>query len=555
MLELFLRMTGGFRLFSAGVVCVALSIDAGCRAPAPAVSPALGGTAAAPAQVSPAQGHRCRPVGDSVPGGSANPAVLKSTWQWRSEQWGRVRPDDLPQYVRTRVRFRISDTGTVTSACLVERLEEGLAAQVVKAFTEGPTFVPATLNGRPVATVQEVVVNVDVLRPSGHVRQVWAVTAAEPLAQPGRRELPEVLALRTSTDVLWLERIATSEEAAAADGRRARGLPPKTLRTAALARLGAIGSRASLAAYDRVVRAMLAVYPGRSEFLSTSFTHPAWHFGDCAVTTFAEVRTPDGMTCAVVAADLYGRWDLFVISSRTPGDPASWSSPRLTGLDFYLGATNGRLEWRDGVLELSWDQQKAAPAGIMEFRNEPETAAPPLGRQVTRLVLADVLKDSDGDGLTDIEEQRLGLDPGNADTDGDGIPDGRDVCPNYANGAAESTNETHEIIRAAFLATFGMTASRAVLSPREGSERVQFYGYAGPVIYGRPFPSAPPGRATVEGFGGIFVSWDVVSRTPDRATVIISDHEGPLAAGGQNVYLRKRHGRWYVVDRITTWIS
>ncbi len=35
--------------------------------------------------------------------------------------------------------------------------------------------------------------------------------------------------------------------------------------------------------------------------------------------------------------------------------------------------------------------------------------------------------DSDGDGLTDTEERRLGTDPFRADTDGDGIPDGEEV--------------------------------------------------------------------------------------------------------------------------------
>ena len=35
-------------------------------------------------------------------------------------------------------------------------------------------------------------------------------------------------------------------------------------------------------------------------------------------------------------------------------------------------------------------------------------------------------KDSDGDGLTNRDEERLGQDPRNPDTDGDGTPDGRD---------------------------------------------------------------------------------------------------------------------------------
>ncbi|MDK6808555.1 Rib/alpha-like domain-containing protein, partial [Corynebacterium aurimucosum] len=36
-------------------------------------------------------------------------------------------------------------------------------------------------------------------------------------------------------------------------------------------------------------------------------------------------------------------------------------------------------------------------------------------------------KDTDGDGLTDKEEEELGTDPNKADTDGDGINDGDEV--------------------------------------------------------------------------------------------------------------------------------
>ena len=37
--------------------------------------------------------------------------------------------------------------------------------------------------------------------------------------------------------------------------------------------------------------------------------------------------------------------------------------------------------------------------------------------------------DADGDGLIDATELALGLDPNDADTDGDGIPDGQDANP------------------------------------------------------------------------------------------------------------------------------
>lgn len=41
-----------------------------------------------------------------------------------------------------------------------------------------------------------------------------------------------------------------------------------------------------------------------------------------------------------------------------------------------------------------------------------------------------IRSDRDGDGLTDLVEARLGLDAHKKDTDGDGVPDGIDLCPN-----------------------------------------------------------------------------------------------------------------------------
>jgi hypothetical protein len=48
----------------------------------------------------------------------------------------------------------------------------------------------------------------------------------------------------------------------------------------------------------------------------------------------------------------------------------------------------------------------------------------------SRLSWAELRRDSDRDGLTDISERLMLLDPGVADTDADQIPDAMDVCPN-----------------------------------------------------------------------------------------------------------------------------
>ncbi|HET9314486.1 MAG TPA: tetratricopeptide repeat protein, partial [Vicinamibacteria bacterium] len=52
--------------------------------------------------------------------------------------------------------------------------------------------------------------------------------------------------------------------------------------------------------------------------------------------------------------------------------------------------------------------------------------------------VAAVQRDADGDGLTDLVEEKLALDPGSADTDGDGLADASDPLPLQARSEAES---------------------------------------------------------------------------------------------------------------------
>ena len=59
--------------------------------------------------------------------------------------------------------------------------------------------------------------------------------------------------------------------------------------------------------------------------------------------------------------------------------------------------------------------------------------------------------DSDGDGLPDVVERRLGTDPHNPDTDGDGLKDGQDKNPL---AAPRQLNELDQILAAAFEARF-----------------------------------------------------------------------------------------------------
>jgi len=87
---------------------------------------------------------------------------------------------------------------------------------------------------------------------------------------------------------------------------------------------------------------------------------------------------------------------------------------------------------------------------------------PPVGLRATNvrkdlLLWVDVTAvrcDSDHDGVTDLLEEKLALDPHAADTDDDGIPDRWDPLPLQAQSPAESS-ETMELLAAALPNVFG----------------------------------------------------------------------------------------------------
>jgi hypothetical protein len=54
----------------------------------------------------------------------------------------------------------------------------------------------------------------------------------------------------------------------------------------------------------------------------------------------------------------------------------------------------------------------------------------------------------------------------------------------------------------------------------------------------------------------VYVSWRIRKRASNGDVIVeIVDYEGPLAAGGQDVKLRKINGEWVVISRRATWVS
>lgn len=175
-----------------------------------------------------------------------------------------------------------------------------------------------------------------------------------------------------------------------------------------------------------------------------------------------------------------------------------------------------------------------------------------------------IRKDTDGDGLTDVVEERLSLDPQKPDTDGDGTPDAVDPCPN---AAPRRLGETEQIIAACIEARFfeGGWSTPALLSI-EGVQPFELYGYQSPLLWkgadrATPLSQVYGGGVNMLGFhspaemakrGDPFILF-----SPDRksARTVIRRYSGGLNGDGIEVSLRKFGDEWFVVDLQMRYVS
>jgi hypothetical protein len=135
----------------------------------------------------------------------------------------------------------------------------------------------------------------------------------------------------------------------------------------------------------------------------------------------------------------------WVIRSRDGGK--TWSRPLYTGLRLeapYVIHPVSNLPLLDGAVPAACDHHEPADCLTIEVSirelDESSISFPPVSLRAKRvqdglmltIPFADLERDSDGDGLTDLAEERLVTDPANPDTDGDGLRDGDDPLPQVA---------------------------------------------------------------------------------------------------------------------------
>jgi hypothetical protein len=350
-----------------------------------------------------------------------------------------------------------------------------------------------------------------------------------------------------SNDIAWLE--ATAGDEVTADLVTPPGSGSYHTRRLAYIRLGEIGTPEALAALARI-RANVRSWPMTPAVVPLSvWPHPAPHVGASRPEPFVSIDAPEGTTYALLTASLLGDFDLFLVSRRAGGE---WSRPLLVPVRVYRSIDSPVLAWSEpGVLTFTFVQREpATPASIRSSRLLAPVRPVVLGQQTHTLDIAAITRDSDSDGWTDLEEERLTIDPRNPDTDGDGLSDGADPSPNHS-ALADREDDQTAVVREALFVTFGINRSRSLIHVEPGPTPVQVWGFRGPVIYG---VDTERWRETHD-IGYVLVSWQVIEISVSTAVVQVRDYEAPLSAASFSVRLSRIGTTWVVVEHTRTTIS
>jgi hypothetical protein len=284
--------------------------------------------------------------------------------------------------------------------------------------------------------------------------------------------------------------------------------------------------------------------------------HPASHYGDYAPRPFAQIEGPGGTTYALVIGGYMGGRDVFLTTTQVPAVLSGWSRPLLIPNRAPFGIRDATVTWSgEGRLRLEFSAATDNdPVVLMPMEQRPGTR--PAQRQSWDVNIADIRRDTDGDGWTDIEEDRLGTRRDKMDSDDDGMNDGVDVCPMHTPSPAEHLDLEATILKKVFFAAYGIHGSRDVLLVRGNSRPLQLWGSLGPVLYGvdrsewiNKWGSGPP-----------ILSWKLDTlkldaTSGDTATVTYADFEASLASAGYTATLRRINGEWVVTKLVMNWIS
>lgn len=497
------------------------------------------------------------------------PLIETETFRERIAQVGReIESGALPLGWPLEDRAReFALGGAEIGQALVEALEQGqdhpaerLFAATVLKFHREPAAVPGLIAVFLVSTGAAAGVDPE---PATELDEQIAWRALEALARCGDPQAAPLLT-RLLTEPRW----------------------PEGARSLAMQGLTSIGTPEALAVIDelRTSRSRRAApwAPEIHEGTSGRRFDDAGMFGAPVTGAAGEeagprAESPDGSVVALVAYAAGGVSDLWLRSSKVAGGAFLFTGVTSTyGLGIYSVAPTKR--GADVVVSRSASGPMCAACTMIEAEMAPPEGEAQDGPAKQRVAVrwADLTRDTDRDGWTDLLERRLRTDPARADTDGDAIADGLDPAPRGSGPASSGACAREAVLTAAFFAEFGLSASTVpifVVGPAEVN--LQYEGYPGPVIYltdeeadalqaevgldgasyfsfAQRFEEGPDGEAHPVGS-----PLDMVEFSPDgtRAVLDVSEFRGRLNAEGHRVELTCLQGRWYPVSVTRTWIS
>ncbi len=265
-----------------------------------------------------------------------------------------------------------------------------------------------------------------------------------------------------------------------------------------------------------------------------------------ATTLIAEKSDGQGHTWALAQCAVLGSsGDLWLLEKT--GN--SWGNPLFTGVSL------------DGISR--WAKTKD-PSPKAFGKSADELAK---GAWYPLLVShhADLARDTDGDGLTDLVEARLGTDPKKADTDGDGD---RDEIDPFPNAPTRPLSDTEKVLAAVFEARYHFMAwpVAAVFTAPPDLKPFEMVGYPGPVIW-NPIEttrfSTSLERCYEQGVafiamrgndqkGETALTWNA---NHTEASLTISTYYGGLNGTGYSAVVRKFGNEWLVVSLDQAYVS
>jgi len=266
--------------------------------------------------------------------------------------------------------------------------------------------------------------------------------------------------------------------------------------------------------------------------------------------SISKFRDDKGRYWAIFISWIYGSPDIWIANSA---DGEIWRRPIFTGLTAFPG-TSPQLRVKENKIFITYIKHfTPTEENLLEKRW--------LMPEKFTTTLLELTKDSDQDGLTDLEEKRFKTNPFKADTDGDGLIDGKDRNPLV--GPKTKMTEKDLIRQAVFSYWFKtkksptskMGIDPVLIVKTPDGEKQEFLGYQGIVLNLNEDEVKELMKEVGESICIFSIEKIKFNITKTKAKVEISNYYGPKAAQGFEIILEKKGGIWVIVEERMTWIS